>query len=122
MKRTEKESVAYRGLRRARAVIATGMVLALLAPSGISADWSMPSFGDIAKVVKKVGKKVVLPASIVFHGVANAAEATARGDTAAEIVGAGIGGVAKKIGESIEETMDDIETIGKAAVKVYREY
>ena len=115
---TTKQSRA----RGRKVLLSLGIALLLMSPMQASASWS---FGDAVKIVKKVGgkvvKKVVLPATVVLGGVASAADAYVHNKSTAEILGSGIGGAAQKIGDSVKETMEDIETIGSAAVKIYHE-
>lgn len=101
-----------------RVLVPLAVAVIFFSPSQVSAGFT---FEDFKKIATKVVKKVVLPATVVIGGVADAAEAYSDGKTASEIVGTGLGGAAVRIGNSLAETASDIVTISNIAVDTYDE-
>jgi hypothetical protein len=82
-------------------------------PSAVFADfWTWENAG---KFGKKVVKKIVLPATVVIGGAADAATEYSKGGDTIDVLDAGVSGAGARIGDAAKETFEDMRTIGSAA-------
>jgi len=91
--------------------------VALFSISPVTMASETLSWKNAGKVVKKVAKRYVAPATIVISGAADAAQEYSQGGDTLDVVGAGLLGAGSSLADTVVETAEDVGTIGYFALE-----